>query len=592
MELGRRVQNISKTDYKAELFRLENSIPEPRTCRSVPQPCTGTCHAKEILQSLNIHRKSGMFTDVVLQIEDQAFPCHRGVLSANSSYFRAMFGGNLKESSLSVINIQKISARVMGFLLDFMYGGSLTVQEDTVEDLLQASDLLHITSLRDECVKFLDSQLHPSNCVGIMKFADLFSIPSLSEKSKKLVMEGFEEVSWHEEFKDLSKEELIEYLANDELVVSKEEVVFEAVMKWVRKNDSEGEKALRDLLEHVRLPLLDPTYFLENVELDKTIQAHPECFPFLHEARMFHILGAPVNSLRTRPRRFTDLSEAIVIIGGCDKKGLLKLACTECYHPKSGQWKSLASMPGYTKSEFAACTLKNNVYISGGHINSRDVWMFNTQLNTWIRIASLIKGRWRHKMAVLNGEIYCVGGFDGLNRLSTVERYSTFTNTWTPVTPMLDAVSSAAVVTYRNKLLVIGGAIEDYGNTDKVQCYDSETDTWTYKSPSPFSQRCINSVELDGMVYIVGGLLNTIFSYNLETDEWGEAAPLPGPLECCGLTVCGGKIYILGGRDENGEGTEKSFVFDPKSGEVIEGPALKRCTSYHGCVTILHRPEP
>ncbi|XP_068122710.1 kelch-like protein 35 isoform X2 [Hyperolius riggenbachi] len=577
---------------QSESFRLENSLLEPRTSRYLTQPCSGTCHAKEILQSLNIYRQSGVFTDVVLQIEDQTFPCHRGVLSANSSYFRAMFGGSLKESNLNTINIQKISARIMGYLLDFMYGGSPAIQEDNVEDLLQASDLLHICSLRDECVKFLDSQLDPSNCVGIMKFADLFSIPSLSEKSKKLMLEGFEEVSCHEEFLQLSKEELIEYLSNDDLVVSKEEVVFEAVMRWVKENGTTGEKALMDLLEHVRLPLLEPAYFLEKVEMDKTIQNCPECFPLLHEARMFHILGSPINSLRARPRRFTDLSEAIVIIGGCDKKGLLKLPFTECYHPKSGQWKTFTSMPGYTKSEFAACTLKNNIYISGGHINSTDVWMFNTQLNAWIRTASLTKGRWRHKMAVMNGEIFVVGGFDGQKRLSSVEKYSSFTNTWTPVTPMLKAVSSAAVVSCMNKIYVIGGAVEDYGNSDMMQCYDPEEDKWSSRCPAPFSQRCISAVELDGMIYVVGGLLSTIFRYNAKTDEWSETASLPGPLESCGVTVCGGKIYILGGRDESGVGTDKAFVYDPKIGQVNTERPLQRFTSYHGCVTILHRPEP
>lgn len=586
-----RMEKTSKEVPELEPINLENSFQELRMVRQQTWPCGGTCHAREILQSLNIYRQCGIFTDVVLQIEDQTFPCHRGVLSANSSYFRAMFGGSLKESNLSVINIQKISSRIMGFLLDFMYGGNPTIQEDNVEDLLQASDLLHISSLKDECVKFLDSQLDPSNCVGIMKFADLFSITSLSEKSKKLVLEGFEEVSCHEEFLQLTKEELIEYLSNEDLVVSKEEIVFEAVMRWVKENKTTGTKALKDLLEHVRLPLLDPAYFMEKVETEKTIQGCPECFSLLHEARMFHILGNPVNSFRARPRRFADLSEAIVIIGGCDKKGLLKLPFTECYYPRSGQWKLLASMPGYTKSEFAACTLKNNIYISGGHINSSDVWMFNTQLNAWIRIASLAKGRWRHKMAIVNGEIYAAGGFDGTKRLSTVERYNMFTNNWIPGTPMLEAVSSAAAVTCMNKLYIIGGAVEDYGNTNKVQCYDPEEDKWTYKSPSPFSQRCISAVELDGMIYVVGGLLSTIFRYNPKTDEWSDAASLPGPLESCGVTSCGGNIYILGGRDENGEGTEKAFVYDPKSGQVNAEPPLQRCTSYHGCVTILHRPE-
>lgn len=41
----------------------------------------------------------------------------------------------------------------------------------------------------------------------------------------------------------------------------------------------------------------------------------------------------------------------------------------------------------------------------GGRINGRDVWIYNSQLNIWIRVASLNKGRWRHKMAVLLGKV-------------------------------------------------------------------------------------------------------------------------------------------------------------------------------------------
>ena len=43
--------------------------------------------------------------------------------------------------------------------------------------------------------------------------------------------------------------------------------------------------------------------------------------------------------------------------------------------------------------------------VQGGRINSRDVWMYNSQLNLWIRVASLNKGRWRHKMTVLLGKV-------------------------------------------------------------------------------------------------------------------------------------------------------------------------------------------
>ncbi|XP_029458006.1 kelch-like protein 35 [Rhinatrema bivittatum] len=552
------------------------------------QLCSGSCHAEHILQTLNSYRQSGILTDVVLLVDGQEFPCHRATLSANSAYFRAMFGGSLREGSQEVVPIQKTSAPTMSLLLDYMYGSSVVIREENVEGILEASDLLQVPRLRDACVTFLEGQLHPYNCVGIMRFADSFSIASLSEKSKKVMLEGFAEVSCHEEFLELSQKELTEYLSDEQLVVPREEVVFQAVMRWVRHREATRKAALKGLLRHVRLPLLHPAYFLEKVEVDELIQGCPECFPLLHEARKYYLLGHEVSSLRARPRRFMELAETIVVIGGCDKKGVLKLPFTDMYQPKSRQWTALASVPGYAKSEFAACTFKNDIYISGGHIGSSDVWLFSSQLNIWIRVASLHKGRWRHKMATLHGKLYAVGGFDGFQRLPTVECYDSFCNNWTFTTPMLEGVSSAAVVACMNKLYVIGGALDDYANTDKVQCFDPKENKWTFVASAPFSQRCINGVSLDNTVYVTGGLLSKIFSYSPTEDVWMEVATLPGLLESSGVTACGGKIYILGGRDENGEGTDKAFTFDPMTEKLKEEPPLQRCTSYHGCVTILH----
>lgn len=60
-----------------------------------------------------------------------------------------------------------------------------------------------------------------------------------------------------------------------------------------------------------------------------------------------------------------DLAEVIVVIGGCDRKGLLQLPFADSYHPESRRWTPLPSLPGYPRSEFAACALRNDIYISG-----------------------------------------------------------------------------------------------------------------------------------------------------------------------------------------------------------------------------------
>ncbi|KAB0397580.1 hypothetical protein E2I00_016937 [Balaenoptera physalus] len=284
---------------------------------------------------------------------------------------------------------------------------------------------------------------------------------------------------------------------------------------------------------------------------------------------------------------FMDLAEVIVVIGGCDRKGLLKLPFANAYHPDSRRWTPLPGMPGFARSEFATCTLRNDIYVSGGHINSRDVWMFSSHLHTWIKVASLHKGRWRHKMAVVQGQLFVVGGFDGLQRLCSVERYDPFSNTWAAAAPLPEAVSSAAVAPCAGRLYVMGGAGRDGVSTNKVQCFDPKEDRWSLRSPAPFSQRCLEAVSLEDTIYVVGGLMSKIFTYNPGMDVWGEAAVLPSPVESCGVTVCDGKVHILGGRDDHGESTDRIFTFDPSSGQVEAQPSLQRCTSSHGCVTIV-----
>ncbi|XP_053169101.1 kelch-like protein 35 isoform X2 [Hemicordylus capensis] len=570
-------------DKNASLDQSKDSLPV--------KLCNGSCHAEQILQTLNSYRQDGIFTDAVLVADGQEFLCHRATLSANSIYFRAMFAGGQRGGPQGMVNLQEISASTLSLVLDYMYGGRIVIQEDNVEGILELSSLLQIPKLRDACVVFLEGQLHPCNCLGIMRCANAFSIASLAEKSKEFVLGAFVEVSHHEEFLELEAAELAEWLLSERLAVPKEEVVFEAVMRWVHHNVEARRRDLKALLGCVRLPLLDPAYFLEKVEMEELIQDSKECLPLLQETRKYYILGTEVHNRRSKPRRFMELAEVIVVIGGCGKRGLLKLPFVDMFHPETRQWKPLCSVPGYTKSEFAACTLKNDVYISGGHINSSDVWMLSSKLNVWIKVAGLQKGRWRHKMASLQGKIYAVGGYDGFSRLSSVECYDAFSTTWAAVAPLPEAVSSAAVVSFLNKIYVIGGAVDDSTNTDKVQCYNPKENQWTLLPPAPFNQRCITAVTLDDLIYVVGGLLSSIFSYDPQKDTWCEVAALPGPLESCGVTVCEDKIYILGGRDETGEGIDQAVAFDAATGRLQPQPPLQRCTSYHGCVTLLRRPR-
>uniref|UniRef100_A0A8B9F1D5 Kelch like family member 24 n=1 Tax=Amazona collaria TaxID=241587 RepID=A0A8B9F1D5_9PSIT len=326
---------------------------------------SGSSHAESILQIFNEFRDSRLFTDVIICVEGREFPCHRAVLSACSSYFRAMFCNDHRESREMLVEINGILAEAMDCFLQYVYTGKVKITTENVQYLFETSSLFQISVLRDACAKFLEEQLDPCNCLGIQRFADAHSLKTLFTKCRNFALQTFEDVSQHEEFLELGKDELIDYICSDELVISKEEMVFEAVMRWVYRAVELRRPVLHELLTHVRLPLLHPNYFVQTVEVDQLIQNSPECYQLLHEARRYHILGNEMMSPRTRPRRSTGYSEVIVVVGGCERVGGFNLPYTECYDPVTGEWKSLAKLPEFTKSEYAVCALRNDILVSG-----------------------------------------------------------------------------------------------------------------------------------------------------------------------------------------------------------------------------------
>ena len=50
--------------------------------------------------------------------------------------------------------------------------------------------------------------------------------------------------------------------------------------------------------------------------------------------------------------------------------------------------------------------------------------MFLTALRQWVELGSLTTARWRHRMTICGGAMYAVGGYDGLLRVDSLEKYS------------------------------------------------------------------------------------------------------------------------------------------------------------------------
>lgn len=97
-------------------------------------------HAIETLQGLNQYRKvSPQFCDFLLIVNGENLYCHRAVLCLHSEYFRAMIGGMFSERRDNQVVINDADMVSIERILDYIYCGSLNIDQKSVESLLKCA---------------------------------------------------------------------------------------------------------------------------------------------------------------------------------------------------------------------------------------------------------------------------------------------------------------------------------------------------------------------------------------------------------------------------------------------------------------------
>uniref|UniRef100_A0A3B4AU40 BTB domain-containing protein n=1 Tax=Periophthalmus magnuspinnatus TaxID=409849 RepID=A0A3B4AU40_9GOBI len=254
----------------------------------------------------NILASKKQLCDVQLMAGGTEVPAHRVVLASCSPYFCAMFTGDMSESKAHQVEIREVDGLTLQKLIDYIYTAEIEITEDNVQVLLPAASLLQLMDVRQVCCEFLQSQLHPSNCLGIRAFADLHTCTQLLNQAHAYAEQHFSEVVQGEEFLSLSLQQVCSLISSDKLTVSTEEKVFEAMISWIKYDKPSRLEYMSKLMEHVRLPLLSRDYLVQIVEEEALIKNNNTCKDFLIEAMKYHLLPADQRHLiktdRTRPR--------------------------------------------------------------------------------------------------------------------------------------------------------------------------------------------------------------------------------------------------------------------------------------------------
>ncbi|KAM8886726.1 LOW QUALITY PROTEIN: kelch-like protein 10 [Spinachia spinachia] len=529
----------------------------------------------------------------------------------------------------TVFHIPGVSPHAMQLIIEFAYTGSIAVTEENVLDLVLAADQLNVMDVVRSCCDFLARLLCPENCVGIFQFTEVCFSSDLRDRAFGYIVGHFNEVVLSEEFLQLSAPQLTDVLGRDDLNVRAESLAFEAIVRWVAHRPQEREANMPVLLSmvggtcvarfvlglggnptssnirsrfsplEVRLANLSTDYIQINVMSNQLVINNSDCLAVVRDAIntisfLMRFGNATSHFCKTvaRPR----LPNAILLaIGGWS--GGDPTNCVEAYDVRADCWLDVTNDHERPRAYHGSAVLDGSVYCVGGfdraeHFNS--VCRLELSTLTWHEAASMYHRRCYVSVSVLGGFVYAMGGFDGHARLSTAERYRPDTNQWSLIAPMHENRSDACSTTLHNKVYICGG----FNGTECLQtaeCYDPETNQWTMIGSMGSRRSGIGVATYADQVYAVGGFdganrLRSTEVYNPLSDAWDEVRPMLTPRSNFGIEVLDGSLFVVGGF--NGLTTTNDVeYYDAATGRWAEACSLDVFRSALSCCVFARLPN-
>ena len=530
----------------------------------------------EMMKRLHIQRKKGQFCDVVLEVwngEDQArFNAHRVVLCAGSPFFYSALNNDMKESKEGLIRLEDMSKVAIEELLDYLYTGHVDVTQHNAFDLLKIADFLVIPSLKEVSSKFIIQSLSSSNCFMAYYLAVNYRCFELQEKARDFIYANFTRVVEHEDFLNLTINEVEEWISSDEIRVRGEEDVFEAIVKWVEQKGSGEREKFFELFRHVRLIYLSRNYVLNDILPHPLITNEKACTAFVLDTIKHVSCGSEECFFAQAPRNCLKTTEDCLVVSGITK--------TLCYVAHEDKWYQMADK-AKSRYLYSASAYHGKLYINHGTGVDYAIERFDPAVNSWAPLTSYSGEMSQYFAAVVyfQGFLYVIGGKQNGEVANCVHKYSPDTNLWQEVAAMNVSRFSPRAVADEDTIYAIGGQKNDQ-ILDVVERFDSKMNSWC-RVASMLEKKLLPCVAiLNTRVFLFGGytsirppqVSSSIEMYDRTSNMWTAIQGISAPTRCFSVTSFKGSVYVIGNWTQESPG---SFlrIYD------VEKNEWKHCSS-------------
>ncbi|EPR14091.1 Kelch repeat-containing protein [Ruminiclostridium papyrosolvens] len=237
------------------------------------------------------------------------------------------------------------------------------------------------------------------------------------------------------------------------------------------------------------------------------------------------------------------------------------------YDLAANTWTTNSDNDPSGREEHTAVAINGKMYVFGGInyysgsvVYNKDLWEYDPATAKWTKKKDAPDARSRHEAVVVNGKMYVIGGCNDGNNATSILVYDPITDTWEQKTgiPFARSFQSAAVI--NGKIYIYGGY--DTTSHNDLWEYDPIANTWLKKKDNPievYGQPA--AVVLNNKMYISGGYFangiatNQLLEYDPKNDIWTQRKSCPIAHKRNSATEMNGKMYIYGGLD-----VENNFI--------------------------------
>lgn len=428
--------------------------------------------------------------------------------------------------------------------------------------------------------RYLEMNISTSNCLRLYSLAHQYHHQTLLQAASHCIKQHFGPLSKKESFLSLEHDALVNLISSDSLEVPSEMTVYQAVRNWVESSTAARLPLFKQLLGHVRFPLLTHE---ELVGVQADIAEY-----YRHMRLKWKDLDGAGRLLESKGLRKGMYDECIVCVEVNENRvqdSDIPESYLHCFDPHTDKWEKL---PPLKYLSYSGCTSMDcKLYLSGGQKDNTTfvdtLYEYSALTSQWSQLPSMTMSRATHPFLACNKKLYALGGCNNVGPLTSAEAFNVVQNVWVHIASLPLALMYPASAVLRNKLYLIGGKTSR--SYRGILIYDTISNWWNEISLE-FACYGAAAVSVNAGIYVFGGyaeergnfLTNSVMgteevsactkgSFYLSENgrvNWDISIPeLPVALAFACAIEWQGKIYLLAGKDEN-RSHNTSYIWVPE----------------------------